>query len=320
MFMTIYYEQQCWDNCNADILNVLDTKTLSTVFIDFLNAYKMELDPNHFTTKLNQLEEGNVKQLLQHLFDELENKGKRISFLEQKVVDLEDRIHEQERYSSKDTLIFENAPICNDKNYPLAEQMCDFLKDYLNFETCPGNFKACHPLGPWKSGKFAPAIIIKFIYFGEKSEIYKRKSWLSKCVNPTNKSPIYIKERLPKTDVAIKQHAESLNLITTTLNSQVKVFRKNCQGVIHSVGVNSLKAVDDIKNTALQKRKAVQPIAAPTKKYPTTSSRKPNLEEILKSIREAPDEEGVQFLKEITDSAYLGNIGSLINVSKVAKT
>ena len=280
----------------------------------------MELDPNHFTTKLNQLEEGNVKQLLQHLFDELENKGKRISFLEQKVVDLEDRIHEQERYSSKDTLIFENAPICNDKNYPLAEQMCDFLKDYLNFETCPGNFKACHPLGPWKSGKFAPAIIIKFIYFGEKSEIYKRKSWLSKYVNPTNKSPIYIKERLPKTDVAIKQHAESLNLITTTLNSQVKVFRKNCQGVIHSVGVNSLKAVDDIKNTALQKRKAVQPIAAPTKKYPTTSSRKPNLEEILKSIREAPDEEGVQFLKEITDSAYLGNIGSLINVSKVAKT
>ena len=132
-----------------------------------------ELDPNHFTTKLNQLEEGNIKQLLQHLFDELENKGKRISFLEQKVVELEDRIHEQERYSSKDTLIFETAPIYNDKNYPLAEQMCDFLKDYLSFETCPGNFKACHPLGPWKSGNYAPAIIIKFIYFGEKSEIYK---------------------------------------------------------------------------------------------------------------------------------------------------
>ena len=63
-------------------------------------------------------------------------------------MDLEDRIHEQERYSSKDTLIFENAPIYNDKNCPLADQMCDFLKDYLSFETCPGNFKACHPLGP----------------------------------------------------------------------------------------------------------------------------------------------------------------------------
>ena len=97
-----------------------------------------------------------------------------------------------------------------------------------------------------KSGKYTSAIIIKFIYFGEKSEIYKRKSWLSKCVNPTNKSPIYIKERLPNTDVAIKQHAESLNLITTILNSQVNVFRKNCQGVILSVGVNSLEAVDDI--------------------------------------------------------------------------
>ena len=100
----------------------------------------------------------------------------------------------------------------------------------------------------------------------------------------------------------------------------MKVFRKNCQGVIHSVGLNSLKAVDDIKNTALQKRKAAQPIATPTKKYPTASSRKPNLEDILKSLKEAPDEEGVQFLKEITDSAYLGNIGSLLNVSKVAKT
>ena len=99
---------------------------------------------------------------------------------------------------------------------------------------------------------------------------------------------------MPKTDVAIKQHAESLNLITTTLNSQVKDFRKNCQGVIHSVGVNSLKAVDDIKSTALQKRKAAQPIATPTKKYPTTTSRKPNLEEILKNLREAPDEEGIQ--------------------------
>ena len=76
----------------------------------------MELDPTHFTTKLNELEEGNIKQLLQHLFDELEDKGKRISFLEQKIVELEDRIHEQERYSSKDTLIFENAPIYNDKN------------------------------------------------------------------------------------------------------------------------------------------------------------------------------------------------------------
>ena len=187
----------------------------------------------------------------------------------------------------------------------------------MSFETCPGNFKTCHPPGPWKSGKSAPAIINKFIYFGEKSEICKRKSWLSKSVNPTIKSPLYIKERLPKTDDAIKQHAESLNLITTTLNSQVKVCRKNCQGVIHSVGVNNLKAVDDIKNTALQKRKAAQVVATPTKKYLIISSRKSNLEEILKSPREAPDEEGIQFLKNITtDSAYLGNIGSLINVAK----
>ena len=82
----------------------------------------MELDPKHSTTKLNQSGEGIVKQLLQHLFDELENKGIKISFLEQKIVDLEDRIHEQERYSFKDTLIFENAPICNDKNYPVANK------------------------------------------------------------------------------------------------------------------------------------------------------------------------------------------------------
>ena len=61
------------------------------------------------------------------------------------------------------------------------------------------------------------------------------------------------KPNLYQRKVAIKQHAESLNLITTTLNSQVKVFRKNYQGVIHSVGVNNLKAVDDIKNTAIQK-------------------------------------------------------------------
>ena len=93
------------------------------------------------------------------------------------------------------------------------------------------------------------------MYFGEKSVIFKRESWLSKFVNPTNKSQIYNKEKLPKTDAALKQNAERLNLITTTLISQVKVFRKNCQGVIHSVGVNSLKAVNDIKNTTLPKKK-----------------------------------------------------------------
>ena len=85
-----------------------------TVFIDFLNAIelqKVELDPNHFLTKLNQLEEGNVEQLLQHLFDELENGGKRVSFLEQQIVHLEDRINEQERFTSEDPMIFEHAPI-----------------------------------------------------------------------------------------------------------------------------------------------------------------------------------------------------------------
>ena len=149
-----------------------------TVFIDFLNAIelqKVELDLNHFTTKLNQLEKSNVEQLLQHLFDELENGGKRVSFLEQKIVHLEDRFLEQERFSSEDPIIFEYAPIYNDKNYPLAKQMCDYFRKLFELRNFSWYFQGLS-LGPWNTGNFAPAIIDKFTYFGEKSKIYKRKS------------------------------------------------------------------------------------------------------------------------------------------------
>ena len=79
-------------------------------------------------------------------------------------------------------------------------------------------------------------------------------------MNSLNKSPIYVKERQPKSNLVIKQRAENINLITTTLNSQVKVIRKIVQGVVHNVGVDSLKAVDDIKEIALQKVKRTQPM------------------------------------------------------------
>ena len=112
-----------------------------------------------------------LRQILTEIVNNLTIKDEKIKSLENKVADLEARVDECEIYSSKDCIIMENLLIknCNNGNVPpLSHQVCDFLKSYINYETHPSSFEACHPLGSWKNGTFAPAVIVKFVYFGEK--------------------------------------------------------------------------------------------------------------------------------------------------------
>ena len=94
-------------------------------------------------------------------------KIKEIIELRNEVCSLEQRITLQERYSSKDSLNFENLPW--DGKQSLTGFITSFLGEYLNFQTNPGNFKACRVLD------YPPAVIVKFIYFHEKNKIYGRK-------------------------------------------------------------------------------------------------------------------------------------------------
>ena len=106
-------------------------------------------------------------------------KTKDIIELRNEVCSLEQRTTLQERYSSKDSLIFENLPWDGKQSSP--DFITSFLGEYLNFQTNPGNFKACHVLGRGQLN-YAPAVIVNFIYFHEKNETFGRKNvdWCEK--------------------------------------------------------------------------------------------------------------------------------------------
>ena len=96
--------------------------------------------------------------------------------LQNRVTELETRVLETEKYSSKDCQIIENMPEV-DGNLPLATKVCAFFDLYMNWKTDETNLKACHFLSSLKIGRKPPAIIMNYVYFGEK-QVYGRKSWL----------------------------------------------------------------------------------------------------------------------------------------------
>lgn len=272
---------------------------------------------NQLSTNLRQslgeLPEGKVKEFLTLLLDEhdrskaelltlIHEKDQQILDLQNEVTNIELRVRQQERYSSKDCLIFTNPPIAS-PNDDIPSVMCSFLKQFLNWDTNPGNFKACHYLGKWRTDKHPPAVIIKFIYFSEKDAIYGRRTWLSKKMNPFNEKPIFIKERLAKYDLETKLHAESQGLITTTYNAQVKVFVKEGNGNLRSVPVNSVKDVEDIKGQAAKKaiQTSSRPASTPNPRKPVTSAypSKEKVANILKRVREVDEKEGMSLLESI---------------------
>ena len=213
-----------------------------------------------------------------------EKEGEIIS-LRNRVTDLEQRVSEQEIYTSKDCIIIENMPHLN-MNLHLQEQVCLFFEKYLGFTTNAYNIKACHYLSRWRNERYPPAIIVKFLYFDEKNELYGRKSWLAGKKHPVNTKPIFMKERLPRCQKEIFEHAKQEGLITSTYNCKVKVFTKTEDNQFRSVVVNSKKAVDDIKEKAIKKT---------TDKAATTPFQKHfgNYND-LKRLRSSPGEEGLQ--------------------------
>ena len=201
---------------------------------------------------LSEIQDEKYKLLLAQLFESLEDKTRRIRCLEDKVDELELRLADQEKYSSKDCIIIENCPLV-ETTEPLSHQVCSFFENYLNYKTSPSNFKACHLLGKWSNKDFPPAIIIKFIYFGEKDLILSRKSSLARARNPFNQRPIFIKERLPEDQRKLKSEAENLGLITTTHNASVKLFKKNAGGKFQSFVIKNGAELYENKPIAVPK-------------------------------------------------------------------
>ena len=134
--------------------------------------------PYCIETKIEHLEDNGVKDILHKFLSKLITKDEIILQLQNRVTELESRVLEREKYSSKDCLFIENMPKV-DGNLPLATKVCAFFDLYLNWKSDETNFKACHYLSSPKIGRKSPAIIVKLVYFGEKQEVYGRKSWLA---------------------------------------------------------------------------------------------------------------------------------------------
>ena len=265
-----------------------------------------------YSSMLKKISDTNVRQIFDKLLTDLGKKDEIILDLANKVDDLEQRVSAQERYSSKDCLILENLPIVNNQ-VPLSHQVCDFLAQFLQYKTSPSNFKACHLLGTWKNINYPPAVIVKFLYFGEKSEIYNRKSWLANIRNPNNNKQIFLKERLPPADRLLKQYADDLGLVNTSQNCQVKMFKMENRGIYKSFPVSSKKAIDDMKHLATKKSDKFQSkTGKSTENYSVSDyernttpiranniQREENIKSILKRLRDSPEQEGEQLLEQL---------------------
>ena len=74
-----------------------------------------------------------------------------IRILNKNVDELQNRMSAQEKYSSKDCLIFKNFPI-NPFGKTLYNDVFKAIYHYFNYQITPDRIKACHPLKPFKNG------------------------------------------------------------------------------------------------------------------------------------------------------------------------
>lgn len=228
----------------------------------------------------------------------IDDQADEIRQLRNDVTDLEVRISEQERYSSKDCLIIENAQLNVSNCEDLRVSLCQFFMRYLDYKVTPSCIKACHKLSKGGRG-YPPTVIAKFVYFDDKNEIYARRSLLGKTVNPTNKRPIFLKERLPKRDLEIYKQAINNKCIATTQNCQVKIFCQDNDGNKVSVPVKSLKALEEMVHRAVKRkgRTAQEARDVPLQNY--------SHENYLKRFRDESEE---QFERTEIDGSTAGEL------------
>ena len=100
--------------------------------------------------------------------------------------------------------------------------------------------------------------------------------------------------------------------MTSTWNSQVRVFRYGTNGIAQSVGVDSFKSVaDDLQDKAVKKTTSqvsnfnnLQYISSQTegRKMDARKEDTTDKPEFFKCLRESNDDRSIQFVKAVTDS------------------
>ena len=228
------------------------------LFTRFLEpAEDMTEKLQEFNTILEELDDSSPKvaQLIRHLSDQLDEKEARIQILENCVNDLESRMLQQERYSSKDCIVITNMPY---NSSDLTEQVVEFLNANVSTSLRARDIKACHFLADPRDQCHPAPIIVEFLYYRDKDVIWLNKKLLKGLRNPNNNKPVFINERLPPNDRIIQQYANSKDLLTVTNKCAVHVLVESSNGRPQHVEVRTKKQVDDLAGKAIMKRNRQQ--------------------------------------------------------------
>ena len=102
-----------------------------------------------FETEICSITDEKIRNILTYFHEKLIEKDDQIVSLTNQVTELESRVIQLERYSSKVTIIINNPPL-QPGNANITDQILFFFNKCLNYSMTPDAIKACHPLGNWK--------------------------------------------------------------------------------------------------------------------------------------------------------------------------
>ena len=186
---------------------------------------------------INAVEDKNTRDAIRELAVRFKEKSeldeKRFAKLENLTRDINERLREQERYSSKDSVIIKNPPFDARDSTNLFVNIQKFFKEFLKVDVYESELKAYHIL-PSRSelpDNLMPSVIIRFIKFAQKDLVYKQRKLLRADAknnfypkNHLNGKFVYINERLPPIETLIKRLSEEMGYITSSYKCNISVL------------------------------------------------------------------------------------------------
>ena len=97
-----------------------------------------------------------------------------IANLKNQQQNINNRLRAQERYSRKDSLLIVNPPFDDNRVQNVTSETLKFFQNYLGVKIQHDAIKACHVV-PSTGNNIMPTVICKFLYFEDKTMIYKKR-------------------------------------------------------------------------------------------------------------------------------------------------
>ena len=176
---------------------------------------------------INALEDQNTRDAIWELAVRFKEKSdldeKRFAKIKNQTLVIKERLREQERYSSKDSLTIKNPPFDARDSTNLFVNIQKFFKEFLKVDLYQSELKAYHNVSSRSElpDNLMPPVIIKFTKFAQKDLVYKQRKLLRDDAknkfyskNHLNGKFIYINERQPPIKTVIKKLCEEMGYIT----------------------------------------------------------------------------------------------------------